>query len=216
MVRLRALAFWLAAVIGTAAFAADLRQPLVPKPEEPKKEPEPNIGQLADWITSEKVLAQIRDNMFYLDALKVKEPVCVFRKDKTLANTKVSFQFKVDPTGQGERAVGLIFGSTSSSSYHCIHIDRKNVILYRLTPGHPRVELDRRGGFNKPDGQWYEAKVECQGPLIRVFFDNKFLFALNSPQLQPGYVGFYASEGRAWVRRLDFEGQAARLPQVWK
>ncbi|MBM4031992.1 MAG: hypothetical protein FJ291_09425 [Planctomycetes bacterium] len=215
MIGLRTAAFWLAAMVGAAVAVPELPPSLKKPKEEPKKEPEPNIEDLARWIRSSN-LAEIRDKMFYLDALRTKEPVYVFRKDTTLANTKVSFQFKVEAVGQGERAVGLMFGSTGSASYHCIHIDRKNVILYRVTPGQPRLELDRRGGFTKPDGEWYEARVECQGPLIRVWFGDKYLFAFNSGQLQPGYVGFYASEGRAWVRRLDFEGQAARLPQAWK
>ena len=218
MVTARALALWLAAAAGAALAAAPVPGPstfVPPKEEEPKEEEKPNIGTLTDWVRSSN-LAEIRDGMFYLDALKAKEPLTVFRRDKSFGNTKVAFQFKVEPTGSGERAVGLIFGSTDGGTYHCVQLDRRDIVLYRVTPGQPRVELDRRGGINKTDDKWYEAKVECEGPLVRVFFDGKFLFAFNSPRLQPGYVGFYASESRAWVRRLNFEGQPARLPQAWK
>ncbi len=215
MFRLTAFGVLLAALVvpGLGAPLPPSLQP--PQAGEPKKEEEPNIGNLADWIRSSN-LAEIRDGMFYLDALNAKEPVYVFRRDKILADAKVSFQFKVEPVGQGERAVGLIFGSTDGRTYHCIHITRRDVILYRVAPGGGRIELDRRGGFTKPEGSWYEARVECQGPLIRTFFDGKFLFAFTSPQLQPGYVGFYGSEGRAWVRRLDFEGRPAQFRQAWK
>lgn len=217
MVRAANLCVFLAVLVGTISAAAPLPPSLKPPaaPGEEKEEPKPNIGDLNDWIRSSN-LAEIRDGMFYLDALKAKEPVYVFRRDRSYANTKASFQFKQEPVGAGERAVGLIFGSTSGSSYHAIEIGRRDVVLYLVTPGQPRKELDRRGGFTKPEGQWYEAKVECQGSLVRVFFDGKFLFAFNSPQLEPGYVGFYASDGRAWVRRLDVEGQLTRLPEAWK
>lgn len=212
----RLLAACVAALAGWAQAQPELPPSLkFPKQEEKKEEPKPNIGELANWIRSSNY-AEIRDGMFYLDALKSKEPVMVFRRDQTFGDTKASFQFKVEPVGPGERAVGLIFGSTSGGEYHAVELGRRDIVLYRVAPGQPRVELDRRGGFTKPDGQWYEASVECQGTIVRVFFENKFLFAFTSPQLKPGYVGFYANESRAWVRRLDAAGQPARLPQAWK
>jgi len=180
-----------------------------------KEKQKPNMGDLSDWIRSSN-LAEIRDGMFYLDALKTKEPVSVFRRDLSFTDAKVNLEFKVEPVGTGDRAVGLTFGSTGSQTYHAIEIDRRDVVLYRVTRGQPRVELDRRGGFTKPEGKWYQVRVECQGSLIRVFFDNKFLFAFNSPQLQAGYVGFYANQSRAWVRRLDVTGKQTRLPRAWK
>jgi len=215
MFRLIASGLLLAALVAPAIGAPLPPSLKMPTQEEPKKNEEPNIGNLADWIRSSN-LAEVRDGMFYIDALRAKDPVTVFRRDKILGNTTASFQFKVEPVGQGARAVGLIFGSTDGRTYHCIEIGRRDVVLYRVGPGGARTELDRRGGFTKPDGNWFEAKIECQGSLIRTFFDNKFLFAFTSPQLQPGYVGFYGFEGRSWVRRLDFEGKPAQLPQGWK
>ena len=221
MIRARLMLIGLAAFAGLAlggTLPPSLQPPKQPETEDPKKKKEkeePNIGQLNDWITSNRQ-AEIRDGMFYLDAMSAKEPISVFRRDKTFYDTKAAFQFKVEQVGTGERAVGLIFGSTSGNSYFCAEIDRKTVTLYRVAPGQGRMELDRRGGFNRLDNTWYELKVECQGALIRVFFDNKFLFAFTAPQLQPGNVGFYANDGRAWVRRMDLDGKAARLKEGWK
>jgi len=177
--------------------------------------PQPNIGTINDWIVSSND-AKIRDGMMYLDALNTKDAVYAFRKDKAFRDTKLTVQFKLDPVGTGERSVGLIFGSTDGQTYHSVKVDRSSVILYEHRVGQPPRELARRGGFTKPDGNWYEARVETSGPQIKVFFDDRFLFAFNSPQLQPGYVGVYANAGRAWVRRLDADGTPARLPQVWR
>ena len=218
MFRARAFAFGLLALATTVFAAAPIPPSLLPPAEKEDTTPEaekPNIGDLTTWIRSSK-LAEIRDGMFYLDALKAKEPLSVFRRDQTFGETKASFQFKVESVGTGDRAVGLIFGSTSGSSYYSVEIGRRDVVLYRNAPGQPRQELDRRGGITRREGEWYEAKVECQGPLVRVFFGDRFLFAFNSPKLQAGYVGFYANESRAWVRRLDVTGQPSRLPEAWK
>lgn len=221
MIRARLMLIGLAMFAGLAlggTLPPSLQPPKQPETEDPKKKEEkekPNIGQLFDWIRSNK-LADIRDEMFYLDAMSAKEPISVFRRDKTFYDTKAAIQFKVEPVGTGERAVGLIFGSTGGNSYFCVEVDRKTVTLYRVAPGQGRMELDRRGGFNRLDNTWYELKVECQGNLIRVFFDNKFIFAFTAPQLQPGNVGFYANDGRAWVRRMDADGKAARLKEGWK
>ncbi|MBM4038183.1 MAG: hypothetical protein FJ290_06670 [Planctomycetes bacterium] len=218
MFRARAFALGLLTLAATALAGAPLPPSLLPpkeKEDTTKEEEKPNIGDLKLWIRSSN-LAEIRDDMFYLDALKGKDPVSVFRRDQTFGETKASFQFKVEAVGAGARAVGLIFGSTNGSTYHAVELGRRDVVLYRVTPGQPRQELDRRGGITRREGEWYEAKIECQGTLVRVFFDNKFLFAFNSPQLQAGYVGFYANESRAWVRRLDASGQPARLSEAWK
>jgi hypothetical protein len=195
-------------VVGLAACA-------VGGENEKKEEPKPNIGTLGAWQRTSN-LAEIRKGMFYLDALRGDQTVAVFPKDKSFTDVDVKLQFRVEPVGTGDRAVGLVFGSTDSGTYHCIHIGRREVALCRVSPGQGRVELDRRGGINKPEGSWYEARVECRGPLIRVFFGNRFLFAFKSPDLQPGHVGVYADQSRVWVRRLDFQGKPVRLRTPWK
>lgn len=217
MSKWRLWTLWLAAFAGTAFPVPELPPSLRPpeKKEEVKEEEKPNIGQLFDWVRSSNQ-ADIRDGMFYVDAMSARAPIYVFRRDKTFADPKVTLQFKTEAVGTGERAVGLIFGSTSGADYYSVEVDRKNVTLYRVRPNQGRQELDRRGGFTRKDDTWYQVGIECQGTLVRVFFDNKFLFAFNAPQLQPGNVGFYTGDGRAWVRRLDFEGKSTRLPQAWK
>ena len=200
------------ALLAGCAIAAETKE--APK-KEPKEEPVPNIGTLSDWERTSN-LAEIRDGMFYLDALRAKEPISVFRRDKSFIDADLKVQFRVDAVGTGERAVGLIFGSTDGGTYHCLHIGRRDISLCRVSPDGGRVVLDRRGGFTKPEGAWYDARVECRGDLIRVFFGNRFLFAFKSPDLQPGNEGVYASEGRAWVRRMDFTGKPVRLRKAWK
>ena len=177
-------------------------------------EPEANIGRLNDWYRTSN-LAEIRDGEFYLDSLSAKAPISVFRRDQSYYNTNASLNFKLDRTGTGDRAVGLIFGSTDGQNYYSLHITRREVALCRVVNGQ-RIVLDKRGNLDKAEDQWYTARVECEGQLVRVFFGDRFLFANQATDLKPGYVGFYADEGRAHIRRLDFDGKQVRLDTKWQ
>ncbi len=177
--------------------------------------PRPNIGALAHWDRTSK-LAEIRNGMFYLDALRSTGPIAVFRKDVSLAEPDLTVEFKVEPVGTGDRAFGIIFGSTDSGTYHSVHITRNEVALCRVAPGQGRLILDKRGIFTRREGDWHTVRVACDGTLVRVFYDGKFLFAIRVPGIKPGNLGVYASEGRAWVRRIDYRGRPVRLPKAWK
>jgi hypothetical protein len=179
-------------------------------------EPPAGVGTVNDYLRSSAQDVQIKEGMLYVDALTAKDPVFALRRDKAFQNVTATVQFMMEPVG-AKREFGLVFGSTNASTFHAVRVDRTSVILYEYRPGQPPRELARRAGFTKQDGQWYEAKVETSGPQVKVFFDGKYLFAFNSPQLQAGHVGFYANGGRAWVRKLELGGTpaAASLPQAW-
>ena len=177
--------------------------------------PHPTIGTLNNWHRT-SLLATIRDGMLYLDALRGDTQVALFRRYEAYTDVHLAVEFKVEPVGTGVRALGLIFGSTDNLTCHYVHIDRRQAILCRSEPGQPWIELARRGGLTKPEGQWYTARVECQGTLIKVFFQGKLLYAVKSPALQPGLVGVYAGQGRAWVRRVEVTGKRARLARPWR
>ena len=179
-------------------------------------EPATGVGTINDYLRSSDQDVQIKDGMLLVDGVRAKDPVFALRRDRAFQNVQATIQFMVEPVG-GKREIGLVFGSTNANTYHAVHVDRTSVILYEYRPGQPPRELARRAGFTKPDGQWYEAKVETSGPQVKVSFDGKFLFSFSSPQLQPGHVGFYATGGRAWVRKMDLGGTPARvsLPQTW-
>ncbi len=201
--------------VGLMAAAALGAAPPLPNPQD-ATQPGQGVGTLNDYLVSTPQDVQLRDGQLYIDALNAKGPVFALRRDKAFENVNAVVQFKMDPVGQ-QRGFGLVFGSTDGSTYHAVYVDRTSVVLYEYRPGQPPKELARRGGFTKPDGQWYEAKVETSGPQVKVFFDGKYLFAFNSPQLQTGHVGFYANGGRAWVRRFEMGGTPSRalLPQTW-
>jgi len=177
-------------------------------------EPEPNIGRLNDWYRTSN-LAEIRDGQFYLDSLSAKDRISVFRRDQSFYNTSVSLDFMVDDTGQGSRSVGLMFGATDSENYYSLNIGRRDVQLCRVVNGN-RTVLDSRGNLDKRDGQYYTARVDCQGSIIRVFLGDRFLFAHTATDLKPGFVGFYADQGRAHIRRLDFSGKQASVDSGWQ
>ncbi|HUT31908.1 MAG TPA: family 16 glycoside hydrolase [Planctomycetota bacterium] len=203
------------ALIGILVSAAVAGPPALPNLQ--PAEPASGVGTLNDYLRSSDQDVQIRDGLLSVDALRSREPVYALRRDKAFQNVTATVQFRIDPVGM-KREFGLVFGSTNATTHHAVHVDRTSVILYEYRPGQPPRELARRAGFTKPDGQWYEAKVETSGPQVKVFFDGKFLFAFNSPQLQAGHVGVYANGGRAWVRKLDIGGTPtpARLPQAWR
>jgi len=184
-----------------------------PRAQEPQLLPL-NIGNLNDWVRRSK-LAEIRDGMLQLDALRVNEPVAVFLRDKPFENVKLTVQFNVEPVGTGERAIGLIFGSTDSENYYCFYLNRREGRLYRVALGRPWKLLDHRGGLEKDEGKWHVAQVECTGEIIRVFFAGKLLFATNAPDLRPGWVGVLAKQSRLSVRHLGLSGKPARMQPAW-
>jgi hypothetical protein len=171
-------------------------------------------GALTDWIRTSN-LAAIRDNMLQLDTLRSKEPVAAFRKDKPVTNVTLEVEFRVDQSGTGAQPVGLIFGSTDSQTYHYLEIDRLQVCLCRRTADNPRIELRRFGVPARKEDEWYTARVQCSGPLIKVFYQGKLLYTVKSPELQPGLVGVRASACRAQVRKLTFGGMPVRLEKEW-
>jgi len=180
-----------------------------------EKKPAPNIGTLRDWYRTSK-LATIRGGAWYLDALRAKGPVAVFHRHKAFVDTRLKVEFRVQPAGIGDRAIGLIFGATDGQTYHVLHIGRTRVTLYRVAPGQPRLELARRGGPMRADGTWQTARVECSGDLIRAYFGGRLLYTVRSPDLQAGLVGVYAAGSRADVRRVEFSGRPARLARPWR
>ena len=68
----------------------------------------------------------------------------------------------------------------------------------------------------KPEGQWYKARVECEGPVVKVFFQDKLLYSEKCPELQPGLVGVCASQSRVLVRKATLEGRPTRLGRAWQ
>ncbi|MBM4038184.1 MAG: DUF1080 domain-containing protein [Planctomycetes bacterium] len=202
-------------ILGLLVTAALAAEPTLPNLQ--PADPTPGIGNLNDYLVSSQQDVQLKDGLLLVDALQAREPVFALRRDKAFQNVAATVQFRMDPVG-AKREFGLVFGSTDGSTHHAVHVDRTSVILYEYRPGQPPRELARRAGFTKPDGQWYEAKVETSGPQVKVFFDGKYLFAFNSPQLKAGHVGLYANGGRAWVRKLDIGGtpSPAMLPQTWR
>ena len=198
-------------LLGTALLAA---QPNLPNLQ--PAEPAQGVGAINDYLRSSQQDVQLRDGMLYVDAMKANTPVFALRQDKAFQNTTATVQFRIDPVGT-KRSFGLVFGAKGPQSYHAVQFDRTSVVLYEYRPGQPAKELARQAGFVKPDGQWYEAKVETNGPQVKVSVDGRFLFAFNAPQLQPGHVGVYAEGGRAWVRKFEMGGtpSPASLPNLW-
>ncbi len=208
---LKALAA-IAALVASAAWGGAPSLPNV-QPAEPPE----GVGGINDYLRSSQQDVQIRDGMLYVDALNAKAPVYALRQDRAFQNVAATVQFRIDPVG-AKRSCGLVFGSRGPQTYHAVQFDRTNIVLYEYRPNQPPRELARQAGFTKPDGQWYEAKIETNGPQVKVFVDGRFGFSFTSPQLQPGHLGVYAEGGRAWVRKFDMGGTPApvSLPQLWQ
>jgi len=203
MNRLWPVAVALVWAIGPAAWAG----------ERPARDP--SIGTLADWHRNSK-RATVRDGMLYLDSLQPRGQVRMFRREQAWANVRLEVEFRAEAVGTGVRAVGLVFGSTDSLTYHYVHIDRRNAVLCRSTAEKSWTEIMRRHVPRDEDGRWYTARVETVGTQIKVFFEGKLLYVAKSASLKPGLVGVYAGQARAWVRRVAATGKPARLAKPWQ
>ena len=169
---------------------------------------------LRNWERTSN-LAEIRNSVLYLDGLRSKEPVAVFRKEKAFINTRLAADFRVQRLGSGERIVRLILGSTDSLTYHALEVARRKVSLIRVAPGEPPKILRSRA-VRDHEGSWRTARIVCNGTLVRAFFEGQLLYVVQVPELQPGLIGVSTSRARVEVRGLEFGGTPTRLRLAWR
>ncbi|MFP4056035.1 MAG: hypothetical protein ACLF0G_04120 [Candidatus Brocadiia bacterium] len=170
---------------------------------------------LKDWHrTSNK--AHSHNEMLRVDALRPDERVAVFRRDLAFESVTIEVEFMVESAGTGERAFGVLFGSTDSATYHAVHFGRREVALCRVQPEAKREVIARRGVAGRHEGVWHRAVIDVEGTNVRVVFRGQHLFTARAEELRPGYIGLYAIEGRVQVRGLEYKGRRTRLPEAWE
>ncbi|MES2794221.1 MAG: exo-alpha-sialidase [Planctomycetota bacterium] len=126
---------------------------------------------------------------------------------------KLSAEFNIRKTGSGVRAAALVFRATGTKTFYWLHLDSKNgnVILTRSSPEVAWTEILRRPASIKQD-VWQAIRVECRGPQITVFLDDKEVLQASDPTLTAGRVGFGTSEASVAFRNVKVEGTQVTNP----
>lgn len=169
---------------------------------------------LRDWVRTSN-LADLRGAHLYLDGIRDRGQLAVFYRHKAFIHTKLAADFRVERIGRGERPFGLIFASTDSRTYLALEIERQKVSLLRVAPGKPPEVLGSRA-VRDEQGRWHVARVACTAGLIKVFYDDRFLYQVQVPGQPGGRVGVYTKDARAEVRGLEFSGTPTRLTRQWR
>ena len=156
-------------------------------------------GELTrDWERTSNYAA-IRNGVLVLDTLHGKQPVAVFRKDKTFVDTQVASEFRIERVGGGARAFRIVFGSTDGQTYFALEIDGDAMTLVRVLPGQKPQTLARRA-VRDHTGEWV------------IYGAEDWL----TQRLEAGRVGACAVGGRVDVRGFTFGGTASRLAKAWR
>ena len=94
-------------------------------------------------------------------------------------------------TGSIDRAAGLAFGIKNIGNYFVWRLNalEDNVILFEFV-NNKRL---KRASVDKPidSGQWYDLRVEIQGPEIKGYLDDELLLEYTADKPVSGYVGLW-------------------------
>lgn len=133
-----------------------------------------------------------------------------FYKPVVVGDAKISAKFRVEDQAEGVLACGFVFGAVDSLTFHYVHFDRGQAILVRSTPDAKWTELQRVSGLHKPAGQWHSAEINCHSQTVTISLNGKTLFEATTPDLQPGRIGFYASQGKVQVKDITILGDVQK------
>jgi hypothetical protein len=125
-------------------------------------------------------------------------PVALNRKAR-LPDGAVEVRFKA-VAGQKDQAGGVVWRARDEQNYYICRANalENNVVLYKVEGGKRRA-LDivgRTGGYGVDTpvalGSWHTLRVEFAGPLFRVWFNGKELFAVRDETFQEaGMAGLW-------------------------
>lgn len=169
---------------------------------------------LSDWVRTSN-LAEVRGANLYLDGIRDRGQLAVFFRHKAFVNTSLAADFRVERVGRGERPFGLVFASTDSQTYLALEVERTKVRLLRVAPGKAPEVLGSRA-IRDQQGRWHVARVACTAGLIKVFYDDRFLYQAQVPGHPGGRIGVYTKGARAEVRGLEYSGTPTRLSKEWR
>jgi hypothetical protein len=125
-------------------------------------------------------------------------------------DVKLSAKYQVAPGNKNQvLACGFIIKASDAQHYYYAHFDRHSAILVRHTADQEWTEIKRVPVSNRQSGQWYDAALEIKGDTLKVFFDGKELYEAKDDTLKgAGRIGFYANQGKAFVKDIVVSGHA--------
>ena len=172
-----------------------------------------NPGASDDWAFLRKGAA-IRGGELVLDGLGNTAP-SAFLQAPSVSDMTLTCRVFVEPKGNGVRAFGVVFHSGDSASFQFVHVNRGAAILCWSDVEKHWHEL-RRVRVSRPEGEWLDVRVECEGTSIRFHLAGKLVLSADDAHWQSGVIGFDSSQGLVRVKDIRLEGTAAALDRPWR
>jgi len=140
-----------------------------------------------------------------------------FRLTRAFKNGSVQARFRVHAQGSGVQAAGLILSSCNSQWAYFVHFDTKNdqLILFRGDLNIASSEIARKRGVSLHTGQWYTARAEVRGGIIRVWLDETLVLEARDTSHNAGLTGVYTSQGHVDFAAIEVDGDETKLVTPW-
>ena len=168
----------------------------------------------ADWVLPPRGGASLADGHLLIDGLAHRGPE-VFLREPILRDFTLTCKILVDPTGDGVRAFGVNFRSTGIASYQWLHVNRSNAIVGWSDRQQHWHEV-QRVAVQRHEGTWLDVLLQCEGPQIRFYLDEKLVASTTDSHYQAGRIGFAASQGLVRVKDVHLAGTPATLDEPWR
>ena len=164
------------------------------------------------WVLSPEGGVAIAEGELRLDGVAYTAPE-VFLREPIVGDMTLTCQMRVEPDG-GARAFAINFRSVGVASYQWLHVNWSAYVIGWSVREQHWNELTR-GPAQRPEGEWFDVKLETKGPEIRFFMDGQLVASYADQRYQAGRIGFASSQGIIRIKDLRVVGTPAKMEQPW-
>jgi sialidase-1 len=139
----------------------------------------------------------------------------------------VRFRIQQPGKGEGPKAAGIVFRSSNSGQPYDLHAHREYWVLFDIAgrqvllqrqvepqPGATAVggeQTIRQAAVEIEVDHWHQARVECVGTRIQVFFDGKPVLDVEDDTYASGMVGLLTRKASVAFDDLHIRGTPSKL-----
>lgn len=121
----------------------------------------------------------------------------------------ISVRFRIEPTGSGVRAAGIVFRAVDKDHFFFAHFDSRNdqLLVTRWSAGQSK-HLARIPSIGLKTDRWQTGRVHCVGLKARIYLDGQLLTEVDGVTENAGYTGLRAGQGIVRFRDWQVHGAA--------